>query len=77
VPNAVPFFQRLLSGVVFGCCCSGTLFGAGRPFFAPSPAVGFAAEIGDEIVSMLERRLAALRGELEKLGGEDHGQAHD
>jgi hypothetical protein len=53
------------------------LFGAGRPFFAPSPAVGFAAEIGDEIVSMLERRLAALRAELEKLGGEDHGQAHD
>jgi hypothetical protein len=48
-----------------------------RPFFAPSPAVGFAAEIGDEIVSMLERRLVALRAELEKLGGEDHGQAHD
>jgi len=32
-----------------------------------------AAEIGDQIVSILERRLAAMRAELEKLGAEDHG----
>lgn len=33
-----------------------------------------AAEIGDQIVSMLERRLAAMRAELQKLGAEGHGQ---
>jgi hypothetical protein len=33
-----------------------------------------AAEIGDQIVSILERRLAAMRAELEKLGAEGHGQ---
>ena len=31
-----------------------------------------AAEIGDAIVNILERRLAAMRAELKKLGGEDH-----
>jgi hypothetical protein len=30
--------------------------------------------IGDQIVSVLERRLAAMRAELEKLGAEGHGQ---
>jgi hypothetical protein len=29
-----------------------------------------AAEIGDQIVRILERRLAAMRAELQKLGGE-------
>jgi hypothetical protein len=33
-----------------------------------------AAEIGDQIVSILERRLAAMRAELQKLGAEGHGQ---
>ena len=33
-----------------------------------------AAEIGDQIVSILERRLAAMRAELQKLGVEGHGQ---
>ena len=33
-----------------------------------------AAEIGDQIVIILERRLAAMRAELEKLGAEGHGQ---
>ena len=31
-----------------------------------------AAEIGDTIVNILERRLAAMRAEQEKLGTEDH-----
>jgi hypothetical protein len=30
-----------------------------------------AAEIGDAIVNILERRLAVMRAELEKLGGEE------
>src|SRR5215469_13295843 len=34
-----------------------------------------AAEIGDQIVSILERRLAAMRAELEKLGAEDRGHS--
>ena len=33
-----------------------------------------AAEIGDQIVIILERRLAAMRAELEKLGAEGHWQ---
>lgn len=36
-----------------------------------------AAEIGGHIVSILERRLATLRGELEKLGAEHRGKADD
>ena len=31
-----------------------------------------AAEIGDAIVNILERRLAVMRAELKKLDGEDH-----
>jgi len=34
-----------------------------------------AAEIGSQIVSILERRLAAMRAELEKLDAEYHGQS--
>jgi len=34
-----------------------------------------AAEIGDTIVNILERRLAAMRAELEKLGMENHGES--
>ena len=33
-----------------------------------------AAEIGDQIVRILERRLAAMRAEREKFGTEDHGE---
>jgi uncharacterized protein with PIN domain len=33
-----------------------------------------AAEIGDQIVNILERRVAALRAELEKLGAECQGE---
>ena len=33
-----------------------------------------AAEISDQIVIILERRLAEMRPELEKLGAEGHGQ---
>ena len=33
-----------------------------------------AAEIGDQIVSILERRLAAMRAQLEQLDGKDTGQ---
>jgi uncharacterized protein with PIN domain len=33
-----------------------------------------AAEIGDQIVSILERRLAAMRAQLEQLDGKDIGQ---
>jgi uncharacterized protein with PIN domain len=33
------------------------------------------AEIGGQIVTILERRLAAMRAELEKLGAEYHGQS--
>jgi hypothetical protein len=36
-----------------------------------------AAEIGSQIVDILERRLAAMRAELEKLSAEYHGQADD
>jgi hypothetical protein len=32
-----------------------------------------AAEIGNQIVNILERRLAAMRAELQKLGAEDQG----
>lgn len=34
-----------------------------------------AAEIGDQIVKILERRLAAIRAELENLGGEYQGES--
>jgi hypothetical protein len=34
-----------------------------------------AAEIGDTIVNILERRLVEMRTELKKLGGEDHGES--
>ena len=34
-----------------------------------------AAEIGDQIVNILERRLAAMQAELEKFGGEDHRES--
>ena len=34
-----------------------------------------AAEIGDTIVNILERRLAGMRAELEKIGTEDHGES--
>jgi hypothetical protein len=34
-----------------------------------------AAEIGSQIVSILEHRLAAMRAELEKLGAEDHTES--
>jgi hypothetical protein len=34
-----------------------------------------AAEIGDTIVNILERRLAAMQAELEKFGGEDHRES--
>src|SRR5215469_307993 len=34
-----------------------------------------AAEIGDTIVNILERRLAAMQAELEKLGRENHGES--
>jgi hypothetical protein len=34
-----------------------------------------AAEIGDQIVRILERRLAAMRAELQKLGAEHHGES--
>jgi hypothetical protein len=33
-----------------------------------------AAEIGDQIVNLLERRLAAMRAQLEQLDGNDIGQ---
>jgi len=33
-----------------------------------------AAEIGDQIVNILERRLATMRGQLEQLDGKDTGQ---
>ena len=33
-----------------------------------------AAEIGDQIVNILERRLAAMRAQLEQLDGKDIGQ---
>jgi hypothetical protein len=33
-----------------------------------------AAEIGDQIVNILERRLATMRGQLEQLDGKDIGQ---
>ena len=33
-----------------------------------------AAEIGDQIVSILERRLAAMRAQLEQLDGKDIGR---
>jgi hypothetical protein len=33
-----------------------------------------AAEIGDQIVNILERRLATMRAQLEQLGGKDIGQ---
>jgi hypothetical protein len=33
-----------------------------------------AAEIGDQIVNILERRLATMRAQLKELGAEDHGQ---
>ena len=33
-----------------------------------------AAEIGDQIVRILEQRLMAMRAELKKLGAEGHGQ---
>jgi len=33
-----------------------------------------AAEIGDQIVNLLERRLAAMRAQLEQLDGQDIGQ---
>ena len=36
-----------------------------------------AAEIGDQIVRILERRLAAMRAELQKLGVEYQGEAND
>jgi hypothetical protein len=32
-----------------------------------------AAEIGDQIVSILERRLATMRAQLKELDAEDHG----
>ena len=32
-----------------------------------------AAEIGDQIVNILERRLATMRAELQKFGGESQG----
>ena len=38
-------------------------------------AVLTAAEIGDTIVNILERRLAAMQAELEKFGGEDHRES--
>ena len=34
-----------------------------------------AAELGDTIVSILERRLVAMRAGLEKLGTGDHGES--
>ena len=34
-----------------------------------------AAEIGDTIVNILERRLAGMRAELETIGTEDHGES--
>ena len=34
-----------------------------------------AAEIGDQIVRILERRLAAMRAELQKLGAEYQGES--
>jgi len=34
-----------------------------------------AAEIGDTIVNILERRLAAMRAELEKFGTEEDGES--
>ena len=34
-----------------------------------------AAEIGGQIVSILERRVATMRAELEKLGAQYHGQS--
>ena len=34
-----------------------------------------AAEIGDTIVNILERRLAAMRAELEKFGTEERGES--
>ena len=34
-----------------------------------------AAEIGDTIVNILERRLAVMRSEREKFGTEDHGES--
>jgi hypothetical protein len=34
-----------------------------------------AAEIGDQIVSILERRLSAMRAELQKLGADDQGES--
>lgn len=33
-----------------------------------------AAEIGDQIVNILERRLATMRAQLKELGAQDHGQ---
>ena len=33
-----------------------------------------AAEIGDTVVNILERRLAGMRAELEKLGKKNHGE---
>jgi hypothetical protein len=33
-----------------------------------------AAEIGDQIVNILERRLATMRAQLKELGGKDLGQ---
>jgi len=36
-----------------------------------------AAEIGGQIVNILERRLAAMRAELQKLGVEYQGEAND
>lgn len=33
-----------------------------------------AAEIGDQIVNILERRLATMRAQLKELDTEDHGQ---
>jgi hypothetical protein len=36
-----------------------------------------AAEIGDQIVSIPERRLAAMRAELQKLADEYQGEAAD
>ena len=34
-----------------------------------------AVEIGNTVVNILERRLAAMRAELEKFGTEDHGES--
>jgi hypothetical protein len=38
-------------------------------------AVLTAAEISDTIVNILERRLAAMRAELDKFADEDHGES--